>query len=80
MLMQRGCQSYNSPSKSQLTAELSLSLFCYFVDTDVYFDMDVDQTKNGEGKGGKYLEKENIWSTEEKKNVVGKRNHFEKEN
>ena len=26
-----------------------------------------DEKKNGEGKQGKYLEKENIWSAEEKK-------------
>ena len=28
--------------------------------------------KNGEGKGGNYLEKENVWATEEKKNGEGK--------
>ena len=28
--------------------------------------------KNGEEKGGKYLEKENIWSVEKKKNGEGK--------
>ena len=32
--------------------------------------------KNGEGKGGKHLEEENIWSTEEKKNGVGKRGNI----
>ena len=44
-----------------------------YFDIEVYFDFDVaiDQ-KNGEDKGGKYLEKGNIWSTEEKKNGVGK--------
>ena len=29
--------------------------------------------KRGEGKGGEYLVKENIWSTEEKKTREGKR-------
>ena len=28
--------------------------------------------KNGEGKGGKYLEKENIWSGQGKRNGEGK--------
>ena len=32
----------------------------------------LEETKNGEGKGAKYLEKENIWSAEEKKNDEGK--------
>ena len=47
-----------------------------FFDFDVYFTLTLTLTKNGEGKGGKHLEEENIWSTEEKKNGVGKRGNI----
>ena len=41
----------------------------------------VEKKKNGEEKGGKYLEKENIWLAEEKKNDEGKgRKYLQKEN
>ena len=32
----------------------------------------MEEEKNGEGKGGKYFQKENIWPREEKKNGDGK--------
>ena len=36
--------------------------------------------KNGQGKGGKYLEKENIFFAEEKKNRKGKGGKYGNEN
>ena len=36
--------------------------------------------KNGQGKGGKYLEKENIFFAEEKKNREGKGGKYGNEN
>ena len=32
----------------------------------------LEEKKNGEGKGGNYLDKKNIWLLEEKKNGEGK--------
>ena len=46
--------------------------FDVYVYVDVYLTLTLTLTKNGEGKGGKHLEKENVWSMEEKKNRVGK--------
>ena len=47
-----------------------MTLMLTFFDFDVYFTLTLTLTKNGEEKGGKHLEEENIWSTEEKKNSV----------
>ena len=41
----------------------------------------MEEQKNGEGKGGKYLEKGNIWSREDRKNGERKRGKYlDKEN
>ena len=40
----------------------------------------MEEKNNGEGKGGKYLEKENIFFAEEKKNREGKGGKYGNEN